>query len=368
MGIQVDGLSKMYRDFKAVDGVSFSVDEGELAVLLGPSGSGKSTVLRMVAGLESPDAGRVYLTGCDMTGRRVQNRNVGFVFQHYALFKHMTVEENIAFGLRVRKVDKDKIKRKVSELVELVRLNGYQDHYPRQLSGGQRQRVALARALAPEPRILLLDEPFGALDARVRENLAQWLRLLHEQVSLTTILVTHDQKEAIEIADKIVVINRGKVEQCGNPREVYGRPNSKFVASFVGKTNVITASLKDGRVMVNDTEIPLPGYGLPPVADGAGTAVLLVRPEDIYLLGNGIKGEGVTGIIESILYRGNVFEIRINAGSVPLKTVVGKNEFAEMDLTEGSPVRVGFRDFTFFDAPEGETEIHRKLSQLGYIE
>jgi sulfate/thiosulfate transport system ATP-binding protein len=368
MGIQVDGLSKMYRNFKAVDEISFSVNEGELAVLLGPSGSGKSTVLRMVAGLEKPDAGRIFLTGSDMTMQRVQNRNVGFVFQHYALFKHMTVEENIAFGLKVRKEEKEKIKQKVEELVDLVRLNGYQNHYPRQLSGGQRQRVALARALAPEPRILLLDEPFGALDARVRENLAQWLRNLHEQVSLTTILVTHDQKEAIEIADKIIVINRGKVEQCGNPRDVYGHPKSKFVASFVGKTNVITASVKNGRVMVNDTEIPLHPDGLPLSADESGSAVILVRPEDIDIFGDQMTGEGVNGIIENIFYRGNVYEININAGSVSLKTVVGKNEFAEMDLVEGSRVKVGFRDFTFFDAPEGEYEVHRKLSQLGYIE
>jgi sulfate transport system ATP-binding protein len=253
-----------------------------------------------------------------------------------------------------------------------VKLQGYEKHYPSQLSGGQRQRVALARALAPAPRILLLDEPFGSLDAKVRDNLAQWLRELHNQIAITTILVTHDQKEAIEIADKIIVINRGKVEQIGNAREVYEQPQSKFVASFVGQTNVITGSVKKEHIYLGDTIMPIPvprQYSLPPDDE---TVVLLVRPDDVVIS----KKQGcnlstsLEGTIEHIHYQGNIYEIDINVkeGGVVLKSNLSKQDFLDRHLVVGEEVYFSFRDFQFFKAPEGEVEIRKKLSQLGYIE
>lgn len=239
MGISVENVSKQFDDFLAVDQVSLEVQTGSLVSLLGPSGSGKSTLLRLIAGLENPDSGKVYLTGRDATFQTVQERNIGFVFQHYALFKHQTVRQNIAFGLEIRKGDKRRIKARVEELLDLVQLKGLGDRYPSQLSGGQRQRVALARALALEPQVLLLDEPFGALDARVRKDLRAWLRRLHDEVHVTTVFVTHDQEEAMEVSDQVVVMNRGKIEQVGSPAEIYDRPASAFVMSFIGPVNVL---------------------------------------------------------------------------------------------------------------------------------
>ncbi|HEU5423300.1 MAG TPA: TOBE-like domain-containing protein, partial [Nitrolancea sp.] len=217
--------------------VSVEAPDGSLTALLGPSGSGKSTLLRVIAGLETPDAGEVTIDGTAATGLSPQRRNVGFVFQHYAAFKHMTVRANIGFGLRIRNRPKPEIARRVDELLALVQLDGFGDRYPSQLSGGQRQRMALARALAVEPRVLLLDEPFGALDARVREELREWLRRLHEQVHVTTVLVTHDQSEAMDVASRIVVMNHGRIEQVGTPAEIYERPATEFVMTFVGKVN-----------------------------------------------------------------------------------------------------------------------------------
>ena len=371
-GIQVENISKMFGDFIAVDDVSFEVKEGELAALLGPSGSGKSTILRIIAGLEKPNRGNIFLTDEDVTHHQVQKRNIGFVFQHYALFKHLTVEKNIAFGMSIRKMPKEAIQKKVSELIDLVKLQGYEKHYPSQLSGGQRQRVALARALAPEPRILLLDEPFGSLDAKVRENLAEWLRELHNQISITTILVTHDQKEAIEIADKIIVINRGKVEQIGNAREVYEYPASKFVASFIGQTNVITGQVNGQHVYLGDTMIPIPASYQDSLPASGETAVLLVRPEDVLVSKQNSHPltTSLNGSIEHIHYRGNFFEIDIHAGTngMYLKCSLGKQDFLDKELSVGEAVTVDFRDFQFFKAPEGEKEIREKLSQLGYIE
>jgi sulfate/thiosulfate transport system ATP-binding protein len=244
VGIIVENVSKQFGDFHAVEQVSLEIKTGSLVALLGPSGSGKSTLLRLIAGLEMPDSGRILLTGRDATYQSVQERNIGFVFQHYALFKHLTVRRNIAFGLEINKVPKAKIKARVSELLELVQLSGLGDRYPSQLSGGQRQRVALARALAVEPKVLLLDEPFGALDAKVRKDLRVWLRRLHDEVHVTTVFVTHDQEEAMEVSDEIVVMNQGKVEQIGTPAEIYDHPASAFVMSFIGPVNVLPSSSK----------------------------------------------------------------------------------------------------------------------------
>ncbi|HAX76076.1 MAG TPA: sulfate ABC transporter ATP-binding protein [Cyanobacteria bacterium UBA11372] len=242
MGIVVENVSKQFGSFQAVDDVSLKIKSGSLVALLGPSGSGKSTLLRLIAGLEIPDSGRILLTGKDSTNQSVQERNIGFVFQHYALFKHMTVRQNIAFGLEIRKGAKGKTKGRVEELLELVQLSGLGDRYPSQLSGGQRQRVALARALAVEPKVLLLDEPFGALDAKVRKDLRAWLRRLHDEVHVTTVFVTHDQEEAMEVSDEIVVMNKGRVEQVGTPAEIYDHPASAFVMSFIGPVNILPST------------------------------------------------------------------------------------------------------------------------------
>jgi sulfate transport system ATP-binding protein len=262
VGIVVEQVSKQFGEFKAVDQVSLEIETGSLVALLGPSGSGKSTLLRIIAGLEMPDSGRIFLTGQDATQQKVQERNIGFVFQHYALFKHMTVRQNIAFGLEIRKTPSPKIKHRVEELLELVQLAGLGNRYPSQLSGGQRQRVALARALAVEPKVLLLDEPFGALDAKVRKDLRSWLRRLHDEVHVTTVFVTHDQEEAMEVANEIVVMNQGRVEQVGTPAEVYDHPATPFVMSFIGTVNVLSSSSK--LFQENGIESPHPEVFLRP--------------------------------------------------------------------------------------------------------
>ena len=253
MAIAVRRVTKRFGSYVALDDVSIAIAGGSLTALLGPSGSGKSTLLRIVAGLEAPDAGSVEISGVDQTGTPPQRRDVGFVFQHYAAFKHMTVFENVAFGLRIRKRPKAEVKARVDELLNLVQLPGLGDRYPSQLSGGQRQRMALARALAVEPRVLLLDEPFGALDARVRSDLRAWLRRLHDEIHVTTVLVTHDQAEAMDVADRIVVMNHAKVEQVGSPTEVYEQPSNAFVMGFVGPV----ATVGDELVRPHDVDLAL---------------------------------------------------------------------------------------------------------------
>jgi sulfate/thiosulfate transport system ATP-binding protein len=237
MSITVSNVSKRFGDFVALDDVSVDVATGSLTALLGPSGSGKSTLLRVIAGLERPDAGSVFIAETNVTGRPPQDRGVGFVFQHYAAFKHMTVYDNVAFGLHIRRRPKDEIRARVHELLGLVQLEGLAKRYPSQLSGGQRQRMGLARALAVDPEVLLLDEPFGALDARVRNELRVWLRRLHDETHTTTVIVTHDQEEAMDVADEVVVMNRGRIEQIAGPRDLYDRPANTFVMSFVGQVN-----------------------------------------------------------------------------------------------------------------------------------
>jgi sulfate transport system ATP-binding protein len=242
MSIDVVHVTKNFGTFRAVDNASFRAKTGELVALLGPSGSGKTSLLRIIAGLELPDSGTVLFHEDDVTFRATRERNVGFVFQHYALFRHMTVFENIAFGLRVRKVPRPAADARVRELLQLVQLAGYERHYPAQLSGGQRQRVALARALAPDPKMLLLDEPFGSLDARVRQELRAWLRRLHDEIHTTSIFVTHDQEEAFAVADRVVVIDRGRVQQAGAPRDILHAPANAFVADFINHTTGLRAA------------------------------------------------------------------------------------------------------------------------------
>jgi sulfate transport system ATP-binding protein len=264
LAISVRNVTKRFGSFVALEDVSLEVEYGSLTALLGPSGSGKSTLLRVIAGLEQPDAGEIVISGEDATGLAPQKRGVGFVFQHYAAFKHMTVRDNVAFGLTVRKRPRAEIRARVDELLELVQLQPFARRYPAQLSGGQRQRMALARALAVEPRVLLLDEPFGALDARVRAELREWLRRLHEEVHVTTVFVTHDQEEAMEVADQVALMNKGRIEQVGGPRELYEHPESEFVMSFIGPVNRV------GESWVRPHDLDL----LPEPAEGADEAMI----------------------------------------------------------------------------------------------
>jgi sulfate transport system ATP-binding protein len=276
--IEVSGLTKSFGAFRAVDDISFTAAEGGITALLGPSGSGKSTVLRMIAGLEQPDAGRIYVSGEELTNASVQDRRLGFVFQHYALFRHMTVRRNVAFGLSVRRESKTRQRERVDELLELVGLRPLAERYPDQLSGGQRQRVALARALAPRPSVLLLDEPFGALDARVRQELRRWLDELHQELGVTSLFVTHDQEEALELANEVVVMNHGRIEQTGTADEIYNRPAGEFVAAFVGTSNAVRGVAEGGQVRVGDATLPVKTD----VQDGAQVLVY-VRTHDIDL-------------------------------------------------------------------------------------
>ena len=277
-GIVIENLTKRFGTFEAVKDVTFDVQEGQITALLGPSGSGKSTVLRMIAGLERPDAGRIVVDGEDHTNKTPQERRLGFVFQHYALFRHMTVRQNIAFGLAVRKVSRNDQSARVDELLELVSLAPFGDRYPDQLSGGQRQRVALARALAPRPKVLLLDEPFGALDARVRQELRRWLDELHRELGVTSLLVTHDQEEALELAKDVVVMRQGNVEQIGSAEDIYNRPATPFVAGFVGASNVVQGVVWEGHVHFGKSAVA----GADELRDGL-EAQAYIRPHDVEL-------------------------------------------------------------------------------------
>jgi sulfate transport system ATP-binding protein len=294
MTIEVQHIRKQFGQFKALDDVSLKFPAGELTALLGPSGCGKTTLLRIIAGLEHPDSGHVLLDGEDASSRHVRERQVGFVFQHYALFKHMTVFENVAFGLRVRprkdRPSEQQIRRKVQQLLELVQLDWLADRYPPQLSGGQRQRIALARALAVEPRVLLLDEPFGALDAKVRKELRRWLRRLHDELHVTSIFVTHDQEEALEVADQVVLMNKGRVEQLGTPDSVYNAPASPFVYGFLGNVNLFHGRIHDGVLATGDASFDVPDHAQ--VRDGTGIAY--VRPHDLDI---DREAAGVDGIV-----------------------------------------------------------------------
>jgi sulfate transport system ATP-binding protein len=308
MGIETAGIHKSFDGHVALDDVSVVVPEGSLVAILGPSGGGKSTLLRVIAGLEEPDAGQVLINGRDVTHDPAQDRGIGFVFQHYAAFKHMTVRDNVAFGLQIRKRAKDEIQRRVDELLELVQLETYADRYPAQLSGGQRQRMALARALAIEPRVLLLDEPFGALDARVRKELRAWLKRLQADVGVTTVFVTHDQEEAMDLADQIVLVHDGRVEQAGTPQELYEKPANDFVMSFVGLVTTL-----DGR---------------------------LVRPHDVQVLP--MPGTASDeAVVERVSRLG--FEVRVEltlAGGETVVAQLSRAEERELELREGDIVHV----------------------------
>jgi len=366
MGIEVMDISKTFDQFIAVDHVSFKVNEGEMVALLGPSGCGKSTILRMIAGLEVPDKGSIYLNGVDVTSMVTQKRKVGFVFQHYALFKHMTVINNIRFGMEIQKKPKPEIQEKVTELIHLVKLRGYENHYPDQLSGGQRQRVALARALAAEPKVLLLDEPFGALDAKVRKNLALWLKEFHEKLNITSIFVTHDQNEAFEISDTIVVINRGRVEQIGTARDVYENPESKFVASFIGKVNVIDAVVHENHIQIKGTQYTIQNMNNEYLQDG--DIILLVRPEAIRICEEADKSHFIPSIIHEIHYRGSHYELDCSIGEQTIRVIEEKDRMRLSSWHENQNVFLKIHSYKIFQADQGHEKIKIKLKALGYIE
>ncbi|MET4635654.1 sulfate transport system ATP-binding protein [Kaistia defluvii] len=310
--VTIENVQKAFGDTPALHGVSLDVKAGELVALLGPSGSGKTTLLRILAGLDAPTAGRVLFGGDDALGLSVQDRNVGFVFQHYALFRHMTVFQNIAFGLTVRprgeRPPKAEIRKRVLHLLDLVQLTGLDKRYPSQLSGGQRQRVALARALAIEPRVLLLDEPFGALDAQVRKDLRRWLREIHDQTGHTTFFVTHDQEEALELADRVVVMSKGRIEQVGTPDEIYDAPASPFVFEFIGESSFLPVTVVDGAMQLDGRPLDLSGLGAP-----SGTATLGFRPHDVSIVEDG--SPAITGTIVTERRHGGARRLELEVGA-----------------------------------------------------
>ena len=354
MSIEVRNISKTFGGFAALRDVSLQVPTGKLVALLGPSGSGKTTLLRIIAGLEfaDPGSGQVLFHDKDVAGAKVGERRVGFVFQHYALFRHMTVFENVAFGLRVRprryRPSKRAIRDKVRKLLELVQLDSLGGRYPSQLSGGQRQRVALARALAVEPKVLLLDEPFGALDARVRKELRLWLRRLHDELHVTSVFVTHDQEEALEVADQIVVMNHGRIEQAGTPDEVFHHPSSEFVLHFLGEVNQFHARIDSDRVHLGSIDIPYEGNG----QVIGSTARVFVRPHDVTI---DTKTNGLASIPAEVLRVHSAgpsvrVELKTSAGQA-LVAELSQERFGTMHLEPGTSVYVRPRHIRVFCEP-----------------
>ena len=342
MGIEVRNINKRFGSFVALDNVSLNFPPGELTALLGPSGCGKTTLLRIIAGLEQPDAGQVFLDGEDASGHHVRERQVGFVFQHYALFKHMSVFENIAFGLRVKprnqRPSESEIRKKVMSLLELVQLDWLADRYPPQLSGGQRQRIALARALAVEPRVLLLDEPFGALDAKVRKELRRWLRRLHDELHVTSIFVTHDQEEALEVADQVVLMNKGKVEQIGSPDQVYNHPASPFVYGFLGNVNLFHGRVHEGVLDAGGVALEAPDHVEARDAQGIG----FVRPHDIEVERYTADAEGIIARLRRAHAIGPLAQLELERADNAqlIEAVISADRYAQLALQEGETLIV----------------------------
>ncbi len=349
MSIEVKNITKRFGAFTALKGISLEIPTGELVALLGPSGSGKTTLLRIIAGLEIPDDGSILFQGEDATDRSAQDRRVGFVFQHYALFRHMTVFENIAFGLRVKPRDtrpsKTEIQEKVHSLLKLVQLDWLADHYPSQLSGGQRQRVALARALAVEPKVLLLDEPFGALDAKVRQELRRWLRRLHDEIHVTSVFVTHDQEEALEVADRVVVMNEGQIVQIGTPEEIYNRPANTFVHNFLGNLNIFRGRVINDKAYIGNLSIELAEKA----QSDAKTAVIYIRPHQLDISRIPITDNHFHGKINHINPVGPLVRVELSSDwGDSFHVEISQERYKNLGLKKGDHVFVTLRDQKVF--------------------
>ena len=339
MSIELRNVTKKFGEVSAVDDVSFSVNEGELMGLLGPSGGGKTTVLRMIAGLEMPTSGDVFIRGQRVNDLSVQERNIGFVFQNYALFKNMTVFKNIAFGLKIKKWKKAEAAARVAELMTLFGLDGLEKRYPHQLSGGQRQRVAIARALAPKPSVLLLDEPFGAVDAKIRQELREWLVTLHHDLNVTTLFVTHDQEEAMEVSSRIVIFSRGHLEQIGAPRDVYEHPANEFVARFIGVMNVLELTVEDGRGRINELEFLVPG-----VPNGDKVRVGF-RPYAVQVSSD-LSLFPWQAVLRHTFFLGIMLRLELELPSgLVLRSRMTKEEYAQLKLYDGIKVSFHIRNF-----------------------
>jgi sulfate transport system ATP-binding protein len=357
MAIDARHVSKTFAHFNALKDVSLHIQQGELVALLGPSGSGKTTLLRIIAGLDAPDPNpetAVFVNEEDISRKPLSERRVGFVFQHYALFRHMTVFENIAFGLRVRpsklRPSAAAIRSKVNELLELIQLGRWASHYPSQLSGGQRQRVALARALAIEPSILLLDEPFGALDARVRQDLRRWLRNLHSKIHITSVLVTHDQEEALEVADRVVIMNHGRIEQVGTPDEVFHRPASEFVVTFLGNVNLFHGRVESGQTRVG--KAILGGHHESAVPDGKSARVF-VRPYELEIERQQTNGASVPSRVSRIQSAGSMVRVELSSEhSEDITVELTHDRFRDLSIQPGDNVFVRVRDARIFVADQ----------------
>lgn len=353
MSIKIENVTKSYGNFQAIKGLSLDIPSGELVALLGPSGSGKTTLLRIIAGLETPDEGNIYFHGEDATGQSAGQRQVGFVFQHYALFRNMTVFENIAFGLRVKprkeRLPEREIQNKVKELLKLVQMEWCSERYPSQLSGGQRQRIALARALAVEPKVLLLDEPFGALDAKVRKELRRWIRQLHDEIHITSIFVTHDQEEALEVADRIVVMNEGQIEQVGTPEEVYEHPTNLFVYQFLGDINLFQGRIDGDRITIGNSQVRLPELVGGTVVEQA-KAVAYARPHELEVYGESHGENTIEVEVRYIRAIGPTVRLEMRRGDNGhlLEAELTKERFQELKINVGGHVYVELRNLKVF--------------------
>jgi sulfate/thiosulfate transport system ATP-binding protein len=349
MSIEIRHVTKSFGSFRAVDDVSITVPSGELVALLGPSGSGKTSLLRIIAGLEQADTGQVFFEGEDATVRRARDRGVGFVFQHYALFRHMSVFENVAFGLRVRprasRPSPAEIRERVMGLLKLVQLDWLAGRLPSELSGGQRQRVALARALAVQPRVLLLDEPFGSLDAQVRQELRRWLRRLHDEIRLTSVFVTHDQEEALEVADRVVVMNRGRVEQVGSPQEVFDRPATPFVMGFLGHVNIFHGRVEAGRALLGPLAVDWPEHA----AAEPRAATAYIRPHELDVARAAASDGGMWATVRHLNAAGPVVKLELEAeGASMLRVDLSPERFAALAPEVGERVYVQPRRLRLF--------------------
>ncbi|MBT2601489.1 sulfate/molybdate ABC transporter ATP-binding protein [Bacillus sp. ISL-53] len=347
MSIIIENVTKYYGSYQALQNIDLEIKSGELVALLGPSGSGKTSLLRIIAGLEQAENGKILFNKENYTHKHVKDRNVGFVFQHYALFRNMTIFDNIAYGLKVRprktRPSKEVIEQKITELLQLVKLEGYKGRYPSQLSGGQRQRVALARALAVEPNILLLDEPFGALDAKVRKELRRWLRRLHDEFNVTSVFVTHDQEEAMDVADRVVIMNEGKIEQIGTPEEVYEHPENPFVYDFLGSVNLFKGNVHKGKLVTGNVEMNAPGS-----EDGAGTGY--VRAHNFIIEREPAEKDSIASIIDHIHTIGPIVRIEVirQDTNEPLEIELTKEQYLNLEISKGERVFVRPKELKVF--------------------